>query len=208
MTILFFYDIILLYQLSSFLGFFRKSETFSLFYYLGGGIFLNKNKNIIATVYNLISPVATHDGLIIWNISFDKWGAEWFLRIFIDKSDGSFLSIDDCESFSRKIDPLIDQADPIEQSYYLEVSSPGLERELTKDWHLKKYIGSLVSISLFKPLNNPKTSKNFVAKLIDFNDNDISFELDDNNTKSSITINRSNIATIKLYFNLFDDLNK
>ena len=72
-----------------------------------------------------------------------KDGPYWYLRITIDREEG--VDIDDCEKVHRTIDPLIDEADPIEDPYYLEVSSPGLERELKEPWHYEKYLGRAVT---------------------------------------------------------------
>ena len=99
-----------------------------------------KGGNTVAAVWEIAAPVAEQLGLSIWDIRFQKEGVSWYLRIYIDKEGG--VGITDCENFSRAVDGPLDEADPIEQSYYLEVSSPGVERQLTRDEHFKKYIGS------------------------------------------------------------------
>ena len=86
--------------------------------------------NTVAAVWQIAQPIAESLGLELWDVRFVKEGADWFLRIFIDKEDG--VSIDDCEAMSRAIDKPLDDADPISQSYCLEVSSPGVERELVR----------------------------------------------------------------------------
>ncbi len=78
----------------------------------------------------IAEPVAEELGLMLWDVRFEKEGSGWYLRFFIDKDGG--VNIEDCENFSRKIDKVLDDADPIEQSYILEVSSPGIERNLIK----------------------------------------------------------------------------
>jgi len=88
-------------------------------------------------------------GLRLWDVRFEKEGSGWYLRYFIDKEGG--VTIDDCERFSRAVDPLLDEADPIEQSYCLEVSSPGVERELTRPWHFEENIGRPVTARLIRP---------------------------------------------------------
>jgi transcriptional regulator with GAF, ATPase, and Fis domain len=86
-----------------------------------------KHGNTAQICRELALPVAEKFGLELWDVRFEKEGSEWYLRFFIDK-DG--LTIEDCENFSRAVEPILDQADPIEQHYCLEVSSPGIERKL------------------------------------------------------------------------------
>ena len=95
--------------------------------------------NIAETVTALIKDTVEAQGVSLWDVRFVKEGADWFLRIFIDKEDG--VSIDDCVNVSHAIDPIIDEADPIDRSYCMEVSSPGLERELTRPEHFVKMQG-------------------------------------------------------------------
>ena len=108
--------------------------------------------NIVSIVEQLAKPFADRLGLELWDIQFVKEGASYYLRIFIDKDGG--VSIDDCEAMSRAIDSELDRVDPIEQSYCLEVSSPGIERNLTKDWHFEKYLGSKIKARLIRPNEN------------------------------------------------------
>ena len=84
----------------------------------------------VKTVEALARPVVEGMGLRLWDVRFEKEGPDWFLRILIDRDEP--LDTDTCEAVSRAIDPLLDEADPIEQSYYLEVGSPGLGRRLTR----------------------------------------------------------------------------
>ena len=108
-----------------------------------------KGGNTVAAVWEIAAPIAAQLGLELWDIRFVKEGADWFLRIFIDKPEG--ISIDDCEAMSRAIDQPLDERDPIEQSYCLEVSSPGLERELTREAHFQKYRGEKIKVRLIRP---------------------------------------------------------
>ena len=86
--------------------------------------------NSAERVYELIKDAVEAEGVRLWDVRFLKEGASWYLRVFIDKPEG--ISIDDCTNVSHAIDPIIDEADPIDVSYYLEVCSPGIERELTR----------------------------------------------------------------------------
>ena len=110
-----------------------------------------KGGSTVKTVWEIAEPIAQSLGLEIWDIRFEKEGADWFLRIFIDKADG--VSIDDCVEMSHAIDKPLDEADPIEQSYCLEVSSPGLERDLKRDAHFEKSIGDKIMVKLIRPVD-------------------------------------------------------
>lgn len=102
-----------------------------------------------AKVSALIKETVESLGVQLWDVKFVKEGASWYLRVFIDKEEG--VDINDCTDVSRLIDPIIDEADPINVSYYLEVCSPGLERELSEPWHFEKYIGADVLVKLIRP---------------------------------------------------------
>lgn len=111
--------------------------------------------NTAARVTSLVQPKVEALGLTLWDVRFVKEGASWYLRIFIDKPGG--VSIDDCTAVSHAVDPVLDAADPIEVSYYLEVCSPGAERELTKPWHFKASVGKQVQLTLYRAENGQKS---------------------------------------------------
>lgn len=106
-------------------------------------------KSVTEVVRTLISPVADSMGFTLWDVEFVREGARRILRITLDKPEG--INIDDCETFHRTIDPMLDEADPIDVSYYLEVSSPGAERELKYDFHFEACMGERVEVRLFAP---------------------------------------------------------
>lgn len=110
--------------------------------------------NAAEKVYGLIKEAVEQQGVELWDVRFLKEGASWYLRVFIDKPEG--INIDDCTNVSRAIDPIIDEADPIDLSYYLEVCSPGIERELSKPEHFKKKIGEKVRVKLYKAIDGKK----------------------------------------------------
>lgn len=112
-------------------------------------------KNVAATVTELVSDTVKANGCELWDVEYVKEGADWHLRITIDREGG--VGIDDCERVHRAIDPILDEADPIEGFYYLEVSSPGIERELKTDLHLSVSVGTLCEARLFAPLNGTKS---------------------------------------------------
>lgn len=104
--------------------------------------------NTVEIVWQLAEPIAAQLGLQLWDVRFVKEGASWILRIFIDR-DG--VTIEDCEAMSRALDAPLDEADPIDQSYSLEVSSPGIERELTRPAHFAQLSGQPVLLRLIRP---------------------------------------------------------
>lgn len=114
----------------------------------------NKKKNTASVVREIITPVAEELGYMLWDVEYVKEGAESVLRITIDSENG--IGIDDCEKMHRAIDPVLDEADPIETAYRLEVSSPGIERTLTREEHFDYCLGALVEAKLFKPFNGQK----------------------------------------------------
>ena len=122
--------------------------------------------NIADTVTSLIKETVEAQGVSLWDVRFVKEGADWFLRIFIDKEGG--ISIDDCVNVSHAIDPIIDEADPIECSYTMEVSSPGIERELTKPQHFEIMTGKEITVKLYKAVDGVKE---FTGTLIKFDGN-------------------------------------
>lgn len=103
----------------------------------------------VAVVERLVRPTVEGMGLQLWDVRFEKEGPDWFLRILIDRDTP--LDTDTCEAVSRAIDPILDQADPIEQSYYLEVGSPGLGRRLTRPEHYEALKGQKCLAHLIRP---------------------------------------------------------
>lgn len=110
--------------------------------------------NAAEKVYSLIKETVESQGVSLWDVRFLKEGASWYLRVFIDKPDG--ISIDDCTNVSHAIDPIIDEADPIDVSYYLEVCSPGLERELVRKEHFEAVLGQEIKVKLYKAIDGVK----------------------------------------------------
>ena len=122
-------------------------------------------KNVKDTVRDLIEPTVCGLGYRIWDITYSKIGADYHLEITIDNDDG--INIDDCERVHRAIDPILDEADPIETFYYLEVSSPGVERELRTDEHISLSIGQKVEAKLFTQKDGRKSFKGTLSAFAD-----------------------------------------
>ena len=148
----------------------------------------NKKGNTESIVRNLIEPVAEQLGLRLWDVRFVKEGTEHYLRITIDKDEG--ILIEDCERMSRAIDPIIDEADPIDCSYFLEVSSPGLARPLTRDEHFAAMMGQEVRIHLIRPFEN---ERDFVGTLAAY---DGSVTID--TASGQMTFAKADISSVKL----------
>ena len=148
-----------------------------------------KKGNTVSAVWALAQPIAQHLSLELWDVRFVKEGAAWYLRVFIDKDGG--VSIDDCEAMSRALDAPLDELDVINQSYCLEVSSPGIERELIRDEHFKKFIGSSVIVKLIRP--NENGERELKGILDNFSSKEITL-----NIEGSILIDRKNIASVRL----------
>ncbi len=110
--------------------------------------------NAAERVYSLIKETVEKQDVNLWDVRFLKEGASWYLRVFIDKPQG--ITIDDCTAVSHAIDPIIDQADPIDVPYYLEVCSPGLKREISRPEHYEKLQGQKIKIKLYKALDGKK----------------------------------------------------
>lgn len=121
--------------------------------------------NAAEKVYGLIKETVEAEGVSLWDVRFLKEGASWYLRVFIDKPEG--ISIDDCTNVSHAIDPIIDDADPIDVSYYLEVCSAGMERELTRQSHFEASVGKTVKIKLYKALDGVKEFTGVLKDAVD-----------------------------------------
>lgn len=113
-------------------------------------------KNIAGAMWELVEPTVNRLGFTLWDVEFVKEGSSYYLRFTIDSVNG--VDIDGCEKVHRAIDPLIDEADPIDEFYYLEVSSPGLERSLRSDTHFRWAIEreEVVLLKLFHPIDGVK----------------------------------------------------
>ncbi len=137
-----------------------------------------KEKSGAATVRiveEIVRPVVEDLGLRLWDVRFEKEGPDWCLRILIERDTP--LDTDTCEDVTRAIDPLLDEADPIEQSYYLEVGSPGLGRRLTRDEHFARYLGEKVAVRLIRPDENG--SRDYEGELKAFENGNVTVKTPD-----------------------------
>ncbi|NLV75558.1 MAG: ribosome maturation factor RimP [Tissierellia bacterium] len=147
-------------------------------------------KNVLKTIRENCEPIVEDLGYDLVDIEFVRENAEQFLRFYIGKREG--VSIDDCQKVSEAVGNKLDEIDPIEGSYYLEVSSPGLDRPLKTDKDLKRNIGKEIEISLYKNIDG---KKKFTGELLDFSEIDITI-MEENQEKRAIQ--RDAISNIKL----------
>ena len=113
------------------------------------------NGGVVGAVKKIAEPLAEELGYFLWDVEYVKEGADMYLRITIDSEDG--ITIDDCEKMHRAIDPLLDEYDPIEEAYHLEVSSPGIERDLKNDMQINACEGWDVEVRLYAPIDGAKS---------------------------------------------------
>lgn len=145
--------------------------------------------NSAERVYELIKDAVEAEGVRLWDVRFLKEGASWYLRVFIDKPEG--ISIDDCTNVSHAIDPIIDEADPIDLSYYLEVCSPGIERELTRSRHYEESLGKQVRLKLYRAYDG---KKEITGTLEDVTEENVTLVTEGN----ALTVERKNISKANL----------
>lgn len=154
---------------------------------------MQEGKNNIETkVQNLIEQIIVNLEYELYDVKYEKEGKDYYLRIIIDKENG--IDINDCETVNNAITDILDDADYIKDAYFLEVSSPGIERILRKEKHFLKQIGNEISVKLFKPLDK---KKELIGILKEYNENEITIEVENENMKLDL----KNIAIAKTVFN-------
>ncbi len=148
-------------------------------------------KNTVSLVWDIAEPIAEELGLILWDVLFEKEGANYYLKIFIDKDGG--VGIDDCVNMSHALDEPLDKEDPVDRQYNLQVSSPGIERKLTRPFHFEYAMDEKVILRLIRPFEN---KREFKGVLVDYSDKgDVTIAIDEENT---MTCSKAEIAWVKL----------
>jgi len=145
-------------------------------------------KKIEDIVAEIAGPIVERHSFELVDVEFLKEGTNWYLRIYIDKPGG--ITIDDCQIVSEEISDILDEKDPIEQSYFLEVSSPGLDRPLKKDSDFEKFKGELVEVKVYKPIDGRKI---FEGELVGLIDGKIVIKIDDRN----VEFERAQVALVR-----------
>lgn len=140
-------------------------------------------------VTQFAKPIVEEHGCTLWDCEYVREGAERFLRLYIDKEGG--VSIEDCEKIARAVDPILDEVDPIPESYQFEVSSAGLERPLRRPSDFAQFMGSPVLVKLYRPYNG---LKEFPGVLRDYQDGRVTVKAG----KETITFEKSQVALVRL----------
>ena len=148
-----------------------------------------KRTEIVDKVEELVTPIIDENDFELVDVEYVKEGSNWYLRVYADKDGG--ITIDDCVLISRALEVKLDEEDFIQDAYILEVSSPGLGRQLKKDKDFKRSLGEKVECKLFKAINK---QKEFEGILKDFTEETITLEVDE----TELIINRKEIAMIRL----------
>ena len=144
---------------------------------------------ITEQVWRLAEPLVQANGCSLWDVEYVREGGEWFLRLYIDKDGG--VNINDCEAISRAVDPVLDEEDPIPESYRFEVCSAGLERTLKRPSDFERFMGSPVLVKLYRPRNG---QKEFAGVLSGYEDGNVTVTL----PGKTLTLEKSEIALVRL----------
>ncbi len=152
-----------------------------------------KGGNTVAAVFEIAKPIADSLGLTIWDITYDKEGALRYLRVLIEKPDG-YIDMDDCEAMTRPLSAALDERDPIDEQYMLEVGSPGLGRELKRQEHFERFLECPLRIRYIREKDGVKE---FIAVLTAYNKESGSITVETERGTEEIVL--SDTAFVKLY---------
>lgn len=141
-------------------------------------------------IFDLAQPIAEEHDLELVDTEYQKEGQDWIVRIFVDKPEG--VTLDDCQEISQEVSARLDIESPIEKSYILEVSSPGLDRPLKEKGDFEKHIGHLIDVSTYAPVRGEKS---FTGELLEISNNKIKLKLENDDV---IKISRDKIAKANL----------
>ena len=144
---------------------------------------------ITELVASLAEPVVRSHGCELWDVEYVREGSDYFLRLYLDKEGG--VDINDCEAVSRAMDPILDEHDPIENSYHFEVCSAGLERTLKRPGDFERFLGSPITVRLYRPYNG---LKEIPGILRGYDNGRVTVEAG----KETITFEKSQIALVRL----------
>ena len=145
---------------------------------------------VTETVEALAAPIAAENGCGIWDVEYVKEAGSWYLRVYLDREEG--VTIDHCEAVSRALSDQLDEADPIEGSYILEVSSPGADRVLRKPEHFRRFMGRQVEARLYRPREG---AKSLVGELAGYDGAAVTLKT----PKETVTLEKQDIAQVRVY---------
>ena len=138
----------------------------------------------------IAKPIVEEEGCSLWDVEYVREAGSWYLRIYIDKVGG--VDIEDCERISRRLDPVLDEADPIPDSYVFEVGSAGIERELKRPGAFEAFLGSDVEVRLYQPVNGQKS---FVGTLLSYDNGTTTIEIGG----KTLSFNKTQTAQVRLH---------
>lgn len=141
-------------------------------------------------VTELARPIVEEEGCRLWDVEYVREAGSWYLRIYIDKTGG--VDIEDCERISRRLDPVLDEADPIPDSYVFEVGSAGIERELKRPGDFESFLGSEVEVRLYQPVNGQKA---YVGTLVGYDNGTTTIEIGG----KTLSFNKTQTAQVRLH---------
>ncbi|MFD1471182.1 ribosome maturation factor RimP [Companilactobacillus mishanensis] len=149
--------------------------------------------NKIDELKDILQPILEKHDFFLVDLEFVHERGDWYLRVYADKKGG--ITIDDCALISEEYGEKLDELDPIDPAYYLEVSSPGAERPIKNDEDLSNYEGDYVNVSLYQKIDG---SKAFEGTLTEVTDDEIKLTIKVKNLKKQVNITRDKIAKIRL----------
>ena len=144
---------------------------------------------IVDRVRSFAEPVVEQNGCQLWDVEYVREGGEWFLRLYIDKEGG--VDIDDCENVSRAVDPVLDEKDPIPESYRFEVCSAGLERQLKRPSDFERFMGEPILLKTYQPKNG---TKEFPGVLAGYDNGAVTVDMNG----TPLTFEKTEIALVRL----------
>ena len=144
-------------------------------------------------VSEIARPIVEEEGCTLWDVEYVREAGTWYLRVFIDKDGG--VSIDDCERVSRRLDPILDEEDPIPDSYVFEVGSAGADRELKRPGDFEQFMGSEIEVKLFRPVGG---SKHYTGTLAAYENGTVSLA----QGETILNYTKDQIAQVRLYVSI------
>ncbi|BAB06136.1 ribosome maturation factor RimP [Halalkalibacterium halodurans] len=150
-------------------------------------------KKVVDITAELVKPILEQLDLELYDVEFKKEGKDWFLRVFIDSETG--VDLEDCGKVSERLSEKLDETDPIEQAYFLEVSSPGAERPLKREKDLLRSIGKNVHVTLYEPIDGEKALE---GELTEFDGETLTIEIKIKTRKKTVTIPYAKVASARL----------
>lgn len=144
---------------------------------------------VVNTVWEISEPVVKKLGCDLWDVEYVKEAGRWFLRVYIDKAGG--VNISDCEEVSRELEKLLDEKDPVEESYVFEVASAGAERELKRPSDFERFIGENVEVKLYKAVDGRKV---FVGRLAGHSEEGVTIDI----SNELISFDKGQVAQVRL----------